>query len=139
MKPTNQELWEQEANEKNAAREMLRQYIEKHSGDIAFALADIISFLYDCSYEGLKSAMSTVNVTFANLALDVIIARDEDGGEDAAGKLQLPVDADQMKTAIHYLSRFVELFGPLSNIAGNGDDPAIKMCRTTFMKCEIRG
>ena len=139
MKPTKNELWEQEANEKNAAREMLRQYIEQHSGDVAYALAEIIPFFFDCTYGGLRSAMSTVSVTFANLALDVIIARDDDGGDDSYGKLQLPVDADQMKSAIHYLSRFVELLGPLSMIADNSSEPAIKMCREAFSKYEIRG
>lgn len=139
MKPTKTELWQQEANEKNAAREMLRQYVEQHSGDVAYALAEIISFFYDCTYGGLRSAMSTVSVTFANLALDVIIARDDDEGEDYYGKLQLPVDADQMKTAIHYLSRFIELFGPLSAIADKGDEAAIKMCREAFGRCEVRG
>lgn len=139
MKPTKTELWQQEANEKNAAREMLRQYVEQHSGDVAYALAEIISFFYDCTYGGLRSAMSTVSVTFANLALDVIIARDDDEGEDYYGKLQLPVDADQMKTAIHYLSRFIELFGPLSAIADKDDEAAIKMCREAFGRYEVRG
>jgi hypothetical protein len=70
-------------------------------------------------------------VTFASVALNVITSIGE--ATDEEDRLFLPVDADDMRGAIYYLSRIIELLGPLSHLCG-GEDPALKMCRSAF--CE---
>lgn len=137
MKQTTNEKWEAEMAEKNAARMLLKDYVINHPGDVVFAIENIIPFFSECSLIGLQKAMNTVNATFAAVALDVVKASSEE--DDNFDRLQLPVDAEDMKTAIYYLSRFIALFGPLSNLASNTDEPAIKMCRDAFGKVECRG
>ena len=127
------EIFEAQQAERMAAHKLLVDYIGAHANDIAMCIENIIPFFQECSMHGLQSAMNTVNVTFASVALNVIRSIGESTDED--DRLFLPVDADDMKDAIYYLSRIIELLGPLSSLCGS-DDPAIKMCKSAFCHCE---
>ena len=121
-----------------AAHMLLKDFIVNNPNDVVFALREIIPFFRECSLTGLQSAMNTVNVTFASVALDVIKSADEE--EDESKRHYLPVGATDMQSAIYYLTKFVDLLGPLSAlIRNNYDNPAIKMCTEAFGKYESRG
>lgn len=137
MKTTKQEQRAAADAKKDAARLLLKDYIVKNPDEIAATIEKIIPFFYDCDLIGLQSAMNTVNATFAAVALDVI--KDCANEEDCYDRLSLPVDAEDMKTAIYYLSRFVNLFGPLSALATKSNIPAIRMCQDAFGKIEVTG
>ena len=132
MKPTNDEKWETKVAQENAARLLLENYITSHPAEIAGCIERVVPFLYECPLVGLQQAMNTVNATFASVALDIIKSH----ANDEESLAELPADAEDMKTAICYLSRFIELFGPLSALARSGD-PAIRMCYKVFGKIEI--
>ena len=137
MKPTNQEKWEADNAKKDAARMLLKDYILKNPDDVVRCIENLIPFFDECDLIGLQTAMNTVNATFAAVALDVIKACANE--EESFDRLRLPVDAEDMKTAIYYLSRFINLFGPLSAFASKNDVPAIKMCQEAFGKIEVTG
>ena len=131
------ELYETQLAEREAAHMLLKNYVEKNSNIIATSLENLIPFFQDCSLHGLQSAINTVNVTFASVALKVIETgvNFERGEIEDTDRQYLPVDAGQMQSAIYYLSRFIELFAPLSAIC-ESQDPAIKMCKNAFNRLE---
>ena len=132
MKPTNEEKRETKVAQEDAARLLLENYITSHPAEIARCIEKIIPFLYGCPLVGLQQAMNTVNATFAAVALDVIKSH----ANDEESLAELPADVEDMKTAIYHLSRFINLFGPLSALAGSSD-PAIKMCQDAFGIIEV--
>ena len=123
---------------KNAAHMLMKEYVTKHVDDVARILSGIIPFFHECSQEGLQSSMNTVNVTFASLALDVIKSTWDE--EDDYDRISLPVDAEDMKSAIFYLSKLVDKMAPLSaHVWNNINDPAINLCIEANGDCDILG
>jgi hypothetical protein len=58
---------------------------------------------------------------------------------DSVDRLGLPVDANDMKNAIFYLSKIIEKLRLISYMAEKRTDPAIKMCIETNCDCDILG
>jgi hypothetical protein len=130
----NNEKWEADIAQKNAARTLLQQYIAEHPQDIMFAIEELIPFFSECSYSGLQGAMNTVNVAIASVSLKVIEDIAEHGDEESPERSYLPVDAREMQSAVYYLTKFVRLLGPLSHLCGNDKVPAIVMTNRAFSK-----
>ena len=129
-----QKKWEADIAQKNAARTLLKEYIESHPQDIMLAIEEIIPFFSECSLSGLQDAMKTVNVAIASIALKVIEDVAEYGDGDSSDRSYLPVDAKEMQEAVYYLTKFIRLLGPLSNLCSNTDIPAIDMTDKAFSK-----
>ena len=71
---------------------------------------------------------------------DIAYNSEPDEEDDESKRQYLPVGATDMQSAIYYLTKFVDLLGPLSAlIRNNYDNPAIKMCTEAFGKYESRG
>ena len=128
------EKWEADIAQKNAARTLLKQYIAEHPQDIMFAIEELIPFFSECTLAELQDAMNTVNVAIASIALKVIEDVAEYGDEDNSERSYLPVDAKEMQSAVYYLTKFIRLLGPLSNICSKREIPAIKMTDQAFSK-----
>jgi len=128
------EKWEADMAEKNAARTLLKEYISSHPQDIMFAIEELIPFFSECSLAGLQDAMNTVNVAIASVALKVIEDVAEYGDEDSSDRSYLPVDAKELQSAVYYLTKFIRLLGPLSNLCSNDKVPAIEMTDRAFSK-----
>ena len=125
--------------QRNAAHLLMKEYVSNHADYVADILASILPFFSECTYAGLQSSMNTVNVTFASVALDVIKSTWETEA-DSIDRLGLPVDANDMKSAIFYLSKIIDKLRMISCMAENHkDDPAIKMCIETNCDCDILG
>jgi len=129
-----QEKWEADMAEKNAARTLLKEYIASHPQDIMFAIEELIPFFSECSLSGLQDAMNTVNVAIASVALKVIEDVAEYGDGESSERSYLPVDAKEMQSAVYYLTKFIRLLGPLSNLCSNDKVPAIEMTDRAFSK-----
>ena len=135
MKQTSSEKFEADAAQRDAAHMLLVDYIGKNPEQIARAIEKIIPFFYECTFSGLQIAMNTVNATIASVALNVIKSCATE--EDDADKMNLPVDAEEMETAIYYLSRFIKLFGPLAALSNDHSIPAMRMCQEAFGKIDV--
>ena len=129
------ETIEAQKAERQAAHMLLVDYIENHANEIALRIEKIIPFFQECNLHGLQSAMNTVNVTFASVALKVVETQAEWDDIDDPNRQFLPVDAVQMRHAIYYLSKFISLFGPFSKMC-ESNDPAINMCKQAFSELE---
>ena len=112
--------------ERQAAQLLMKEYVMNHSSEVASVLSGILPFFEECSYHGLQSAMNTVNVTFATVALEVIKSS-WDNDSESPDRIELPVDASEMQQAIFYLSKIVGMLAHISAFAEN-NDPAIRMC-----------
>lgn len=123
---------------KNAAVLLLDDYIRQNSKKVAGVLADIIPFFDECSWDGLRSAVSCVNTTFATVALDVIKDHDAKDEDDPDRRL-LPCGADDMQQAVFYLTKFINLLGPFFYTFDRRGVPAIDMCRNAFCNYQSRG
>lgn len=137
MSKKNQSL-ENLNNEKIAAHTLLEKFVAENPNKIAHVLSSLIAFYGECSQSGLKSAMNTVNVTFASVALDVVKTASLDEGDE--GKQYLPVDANEMKISIYYLSKLIKNLDQLSAlIENNQSNPAIRLCKNAFSEIEELG
>jgi hypothetical protein len=124
--------------QRNAAHLLMKEYVINNADYVARVLESILPFFQECTYAGLQSSMNTVNVTFASVALDVIKSTWETDA-DSVDRLGLPVDANDMKNAIFYLSKIIEKLRLISYMAEKRNDPAIKMCIETNCDCDILG
>lgn len=128
-----QEKWEADMAEKNAARTLLKEYITSHPQDVMRSIEELIPFFSECSLAGLQDAMNTVNVAIASVALKVIEDVAE-YGEESNERSFLPVDAKELQSAVYYLTKFIRLLGPLSNMCSDKKIPAIDMTDRAFGK-----
>lgn len=136
MKESEKNFAEKNAK-KNAANQLMTQFVKDNAQEIAMALQDIIPFMaYECDLSGLKDALNIVNLTFASVALDVIQSAENDEDEQTITDANcLPVEAKEMQDALYTFTKFLRRLLRLDLIMrSNSKNPAFELTRDVYDK-----
>lgn len=126
---------QKEMAERQAVCMLMKQWVSENIDDVTSVLLDIVPFICgECNTDDLQKDLNVVNITFANIALDVIRTRNEQEAEGYKREpLSLPADAMEMQNALYDLSRFFKKFNRLGCLLKhNSDMPAFRMAISTF-------
>lgn len=136
---SNSKKWDETFAQREAAGMLFCEFVKKNPEAIMCAMQRIIPFFKsDCSISDMRGFLNVVNVTFATVALDVIKSSMLE--PDDPQRQLLPVNADDMRTAIFHLTRIMDALEPLAKMIERfGNDPSFKMMSEAFSKEECYG
>ena len=119
--------------EKEAARLLMTNYVERNIREFVMALIDLVPFFDEHTVGSLKGATNIVNATFATIALDVVEDLYNKDFDDPDRRL-LPYSPRDMESAIRSLTGLVRSINYLGHLLDKPEDPAINTCRKAYAR-----